>query len=146
MVPSMTTPTDDQIAMLGAALDTFARRYKMQDAGSGRPLTELDNQVLLYVSAHPSCGPTDVARFLEVAATTISSATDRLVKRGLLIRQRPEDDRRAVALTLSEHGAAHVAAHRQAHDALFRTMLERLSPQERDTFLALISKIAHHEG
>ncbi len=142
----MTTPTDDQIAILGAALDTFARRYKMQDTGPGRPLTELDNQVLLYVSAHPSCGPTDVARFLEVAATTISSATDRLVKRGLLIRQRPEDDRRAVALTLSEQGAAHVAAYRQGHDALFRMMLERLSPKERDTFLALISKIAHHEG
>ncbi|MEO3385344.1 MarR family winged helix-turn-helix transcriptional regulator [Mesorhizobium sp. CAU 1741] len=141
----MTTPSDDQIAMLANALDTFSRRYKLTDTGADRPLTELDNQVLLFVAGHPSCGPTDVARFLDVAATTISSATDRLVKRGLLNRQRLEGDRRAVALTLSEDGEAYVSTYKHAHDSLFRMMLERLLPEERETFLHLISKIAHHD-
>ena len=142
----MTTPTDAQIATLGAALDTFARRYKMTDTESERPLTEVDTQTLLYVKNNPGCGPTDLARFLGVATTTVSSATDRLAKRGLLDRYRPEGDRRAVALKLSEAGQVHISAHEQAHNNIFRMMLERLAPEEREAFLTMITKIAYYDG
>lgn len=142
----MTTPTDEQIATLSAALDNFARQFKLADAGSGRPLTELDKQVLSFVSKHPDCGPTDVARSFAVATTTISSATDRLAKRGLLERHRPEGDRRSVALRLSRDGETYVAEQQRAYMRMFRTMLERLSPGERDNFIAMISKIAHYDS
>jgi DNA-binding MarR family transcriptional regulator len=141
----MTKPTDDQVAALAAALDTFSRRYKLTATGPGKPLAEVDLQTLLYVKAHPDCGPTDVARFLAVPTTTISSATDRLVKRGLLERHRLEDDRRAVALSLSASGRDHVAATQRAHDAMFRMMLGRLSEQERDSFVTIMKKIAYSE-
>ncbi|MFC6487926.1 MarR family winged helix-turn-helix transcriptional regulator [Nitratireductor sp. GCM10026969] len=141
----MTMPTDEQIEALAAALDAFARRFKLADAGSVRPLTEIDKQLLQYVNRHPDCGPTDVARFLAVATTTISSATDRLAKRGLLERHRPEGDRRAVALRLSKAGKTYVANQQQAYLKMFRTMLERLSPDERDNFVAMMAKIAYYE-
>lgn len=139
-------PTDEQIADLGTALDVFARRFKLTDATSGKPLTEIDKQILLYVEKHPGCGPTDVARFLGVATTTISSATDRLAKRGLLARHRPEDDRRAVALRLTDEGKTYVASHKQAYLVMFKTMLERLSPKERDSFVAMMTKIASYDS
>lgn len=142
----MTMPTDRQIADLGAALDVFARRFKMTDTASGRPLAEIDKQILVYVEQHPGCGPTDVARFLGVASTTVSSATDRLAKRGLIARHRPEDDRRAVALELTASGATYVAAHKQAYLEMFRTMLERLSPQERDSLVAMMRKIVSDDS
>jgi DNA-binding MarR family transcriptional regulator len=142
----MATPTDDQLATLGAAFDTFARRYKLSAAaGAETPLNEVDGQTLLYVADHPDCGPTDVARFLGLPATTISSATDRLVKRGLLLRGRTEDDRRAVALRLSSEGEIRVASMRKAYQDMCRMMLERLSPAERDNFIAMITKIVYHE-
>lgn len=141
----MTTPTDQQIAALSAALDTFARRFKLADTGLEKPLTELDKQVLFYVKKHPSCGPSDVARFLGVAMTTISSATDRLAKRGLLERHRPEGDRRAVALQLSTSGEDYVALQERMYNDMFRMMLERLSPSERESFIAMMSKIAKSE-
>lgn len=142
----MTKPTDEQLATLGAAFDTFARRYKLADAlRIDKPLNEVDKQTLLYVGEHPGCGPTDVARFLGVANTTISSATDRLVKRGLLERERAEDDRRAVALRLSAEGEAYVGAQVQAHQDMYRLMLERLSPAERDHFIAMITKIVYFD-
>ncbi|RVU15162.1 MarR family winged helix-turn-helix transcriptional regulator [Methylobacterium oryzihabitans] len=142
----MTTPTADQIATLGAAFQAFVRRYKLADAGrSERPLNELDVQTLLYVAQNPDCGPTDIARYLGLAVTTISSATDRLAKRGLLERHRIEGDRRAVALRLSEDGAARAAAQSNAYDALNRTMLARLAPDERDAFIRMVAKIACHE-
>lgn len=116
----MTNPTDEQVADLAAALDVFSRRFKLTDVGAGRPLAEIDKHILHYVEAHPDCGPTDVARYLGVAMTTISSATDRLAKRGLLERLRPSDDRRAVALRLTAEGASATAAHKQAYMAMFR--------------------------
>ena len=142
----MTKPTDKQIADLGAALEVFARRFKLTDAAAGRPLAEIDNQILLFVERQPGCGPTDAARFLGVATTTVSSATDRLAKRGLLARKRPEDDRRAVSLELTEPGATYVAAHKQAYLAMFKTMLERLSPEERDSLVAMMTKIVSNDS
>lgn len=142
----MTTPTDDQLAKLGAAFETFARRYKLLDAlGSEAQLNELDKQTLLYVADHPGCGPTDVARFLVVPNTTISSSTDRLVKRGLLERHRPDGDRRAVALRLSADGKARANAIATAYRELYRRMLEPLSSAERKTFIRIIAKIVYNE-
>ena len=139
-------PTDDQPATLGAAFDAFARRYKLADAlGSDKPLNELDKQTLLYVAEHPECGPTDVARFLGVPNTTISSSTDRLVKRGLIERHRPEADRRAVALRLSPAGKARADGFAAAHLELYRRMLAPLSADERTQFIAMITKIVSHE-
>lgn len=143
----MTIPTDDELATLGAAFDTFTRRYKLADAlGPVKPLNELDKQTLLFIAQHPACGPSDVARFLGVANTTISSATDRLVKQGLLERHRPEVDRRAVALTLTGEGDARAQAYVAAHHELYRRMLGPLSPAERKSFIRLITKIVYHEN
>jgi DNA-binding MarR family transcriptional regulator len=141
----MSSPTEHQLAALGAAFDVFARRYKLSAAGVDSPLNELDTQILLYVVGHQGCGPTDVARFLGLPITTISSATDRLAKRGLLERGRMEDDRRAVVLRLSDEGAVRVASIRKGYEDMCRIMLERLTPNEREAFIAMITKIVFHE-
>lgn len=142
----MSEPTDEQITKIGAAFDAFTRRHKLADAvGSGKPLNELDKQVLLFAADNPRCGPSDVARFLAVPSTTISSATDRLVKQGLLGRDRIEEDRRAISLRLSAAGEEMVAALRMVHQHLYQMMLRRLSPEERDQFIAHITKIVYSE-
>ena len=143
---AMTKPTDDQLATLGSAFETFTRRYKLAEAMSGeKPLNELDKQTLFYVAQHPACGPSDVARFLGTANTTISSATDRLVKRGLLKRARVEQDRRAVALELTGEGQSYVTVQRKTYRDMYRLMLDRLAPGERDQFIALITKIVYND-
>ena len=142
----MTEPTDEQMIKIGAAFDAFTRRHKLADAGGAeRPLNELDKQVLLFAGDNPGCGPSDVARFLAVPNTTISSATDRLVKRGLLDRGRIETDRRAIALRLSKDGQETVVALRQVHQDLYRMMLQRLSLIEREQFISIITKIVYYE-
>lgn len=140
----MTKPTDSQISTLRAAIDALMRRFKIAEAevAPTRSLNQIDMQTLLYVAAHSACGPTDVARHLGVATTTMSSATDRLVKQGLLNRDRPEDDRRAVALSLTEAGEVYVVALVEVQMSHCRTMLERLSSDEQATFLNLLTKIA----
>jgi DNA-binding MarR family transcriptional regulator len=142
----MTRPTDEELAALGEAFDMFTRRYKLADAlGAEKPLNELDKQVLFYVAKHPGCGPTDAARFLGVANTTISSATDRLVKRDLLGRQRIEADRRAVALQLTSAGEARVQTLLAQYGKLYRHMLDPLSVEERQQLIAMLAKMTSND-
>jgi DNA-binding MarR family transcriptional regulator len=143
---AMTIPTDEELAALGESLELFTRRYKLAEAlGPEKPLNELDKQVLLYVAKHPECGPTDVARFLGVANTTISSATDRLAKRNLIERHRPETDRRAVALRLTSPGQQRVDNMAAMYGQLYRRMLEPLSVSERRQLIAAMAKIISYD-
>lgn len=143
----MTMPTDEELAALGDAFDLFTRRYKLAEAlGPEKPLNELDKQVLFYVAKQPGCGPSDVARFLGVANTTISSATDRLAKRGLLERQRTEEDRRSVALRLTAAGQQRVDTMQALYGALHRRMLEPLTVAERRQLIAMMTKIISYDS
>lgn len=142
----MTKPSDAQLAALGAALDAFARRYKVAESLSGElPLNEVDKQVLLLVAEHSDCGPTDAARLLNVATTTLTSAADRLEKKGLLERVRLASDRRAVALRLSEAGRVRVDAFLDMHRNMYRKLLAPLSSDERNELIRLMTKVAQNE-
>lgn len=142
----MTTPTDAQLSAIAAAFDTFARRFKMAEAlCTDTPLNEVDKQTLLYVADHADCGPTDVARFLGVPATTLTSVADRLVKKKLLERGRAEGDRRAVTLRLTDGGQVQVQGLLGAYQDMYRRLLQPLAPAEQDQFIHLLAKIAQSE-
>lgn len=143
----MTMPTDEELAALGEAFDLLTRRYKLAEAlGPEKPLNELDKQVLFYVARNPDCGPTDAARSIGVANTTISSATDRLAKRDLLERHRPEADRRSVALRLTTAGQQRVERLSAMYGELHRRMLEPLSAAERQQLIGMMAKVISHDG
>src|ERR1700730_19399415 len=97
----MTEPTQEQVEQLTRAFERFTRRFKVAEAAAAaeNSLNALDVQTLVFVYDNPGCGVGDVARYLNVAMTTMSSAIDRLVKKALVERRRPEDNRRVVGLT-----------------------------------------------
>ena len=143
----MEPPSDDQLAALEHAFETFARRYKLAEAlGPEKPLNELDKLVLGFVARQPGCGPSDIARYLSIANTTVSSATDRLAKRGYLARERSESDRRAVALWLTPAGTARAASLRALYREIHGHMLAPLSEADRETLIGLLRKINSNEG
>src|ERR1700753_4090492 len=96
----MTEPTKEQVEQLTRAFERFTRRFKVAEAAAAgdNELNALDSQALLFVGDHPGCGIGDVARYLKVALTTMSSAIDRLVRKDLVARGRPEGERRSAAL------------------------------------------------
>jgi DNA-binding MarR family transcriptional regulator len=110
-------------------------------AGGRIKYNGLDFQTIGFVGRYPGCMATELAGFLDVAATTATSTIDRLVKRGLMLRERPEDNRRAVALSLSKEGQA-VFEQMVAQDmASMQVMLQSLAPAERAPFVAAMGKI-----
>ncbi|WP_018689497.1 MarR family winged helix-turn-helix transcriptional regulator [Ahrensia kielensis] len=143
----MSTNIIKQAAELRRAIGALSLRFKSAEAevGSGKLLNPLDMQILLFVSDHPACKAAEVARHLLVAATTISSATDRLTRQGLLSRERPEKNRRVISLSLTVAGQAYVSALLQVQTDHCLSMLEKLSPDEQDLFIQLFRKISQND-
>lgn len=144
----MTKPTPEQIEQLTLAFERFTRRFKVAEAAAAmeNSLNALDVQALLFVSEHPDCTLGDVARNLQVALTTMSSSADRLVRREMIRRQRPEANRRSVALTVTPKGKEAVAGYMAGYHDACRAMLESLDAAERAEFVRLTQRIADYEG
>ena len=143
-----TEPTPQQIEQLTRAFERFTRKFKVAEAAAAadNALNALDAQTLVYVEEHPGCLMGDVARYLNVAMTTMSSAIDRLVKKALIDRRRPEDNRRAVALTATETGRGAVEDLAAGYRAACQMMLRSLEPTERNELIRLTEKIADNES
>jgi DNA-binding MarR family transcriptional regulator len=143
----MIEPTAEQVEQLTRAFERFTRRFKVAEAAAAadNALNALDAQTLLFVSEHPGCGLGDVARDLGVAATTMSSAVDRLVRKAMIERRRPEDNRRTIALTATAKGQQVVEDQKAGYQKACLAMLRSLDPGERGELIRLTEKIADTE-
>lgn len=143
----MPEPTLEQVEQLTRAFERFTRKFKVAEAvaAADNALNALDAQTLVFIAEHPGCGMGDVARYLNVAMTTMSSAVDRLVKKDLIDRRRPEDNRRAVALSANEKGRQVVDDHIEGYREACRTMLRALDRSEQGELIRLTEKIAGNE-
>ncbi|OLP62661.1 MarR family transcriptional regulator [Xaviernesmea oryzae] len=143
----MTEPTPEQIEKLAIAFERFTRRFKVAEASAvlEHSLNALDIQALLFIDDHPECRLGDVARHLQVALTTMSSSADRLVRRDMIERQRPEANRRSVALTITNKGQQAVSGYVDGYRASCKAMLEALDPVDQTEFLRLTQKIAKYD-
>ena len=143
----MIAPPAEQLRQLTLAFERFTRRFKVAEATAAmaNSLNALDVQALLFIDDNPDCKLGDVARHLQVALTTMSSSIDRLVRRGMIERHRPETNRRSVALNLTQGGKDSVAGYMEDYQDACNAMLEPLDPAERADFVRLTLKIAQHE-
>ncbi len=143
----MTEPSEDQVEQLTRAFERFTRRFKVAEAAAAadNALNALDAQSLVFINDSPRCGTSDIARHLKVATTTASSAVDRLVKRGLVRRQRPEDDRRSISLTATKKGQSAVNDHVAGYREACRKMLRSLNDREQSELIRLTEKIVGDE-
>jgi DNA-binding MarR family transcriptional regulator len=136
---------DERVDRLARAFEGFTRRFKVAEAAAvaDKALNPLDAQALLYVAENPGCGLGDVARFLGVAMSTMSSATDRLEAKGLVERGRGEGDRRALALCATSGGREVVEHHRAAYRELCEWMLARLGQEDSAALVRIAEKLAN---
>ena len=89
-----------------------------------------------------SVRPTDVARLLTHSANSVSMIIDRMVKAGLVLRVRDdENDRRAVYLTITSKAAVRYEAATPAYLEFVHEILSRLSYEEKQRLSGLLREI-----
>ncbi|MBO2929915.1 MarR family winged helix-turn-helix transcriptional regulator [Metapseudomonas otitidis] len=104
-------------------------------------ITAAQFKVLVFIFMGRASTPADLCRQLAVDSGSMTRMLDRLEKKGLLLRQRCEEDRRSVRLHLSEQG---LALSRETPRIVADAMNELTSPltaEELGTLLGLLGKI-----
>ena len=72
--------------------------------GQQHGITPVQLLVLKSLCEKPGCSLNDLAEWIQLGNSTTSGIVDRMVKAGMVIRERLETDRRAVSLQLTEAG------------------------------------------
>ena len=78
---------------------------------------------------------TELSRFLMVSNGNVTGIIDRLVADKLVVRQAPDDDRRAIVVRLTPQGASQFAAMAKAHEGWVDTLLSEFNAAEADTVI-----------
>lgn len=93
----------------------------LMKAAQPHGITPVQIMVLRVLSENAGISQTELSERIYLGASTTSGIVDRMEKAGLVARERLEEDRRAVRLTLTEAGAA---VWRETNE----TRMELLSP------------------
>jgi DNA-binding MarR family transcriptional regulator len=89
-----------------------------------------------------NCIMSDVAQELGSPMSTVTSVVDRLVKGGLVSRERDASDKRSIRLVPTKAGRKLLATLGEEQRHSCEIVLAALKPKERDIFVSLIAKVA----
>lgn len=83
----------------------------------------------------------DIQDKLQIQSGTMSEVINKLENKGLLVRQRDENDRRKVILHLTEEGKADVEAYQQQYQEDTSSFFDVLSIDESQEFQRILYKL-----
>ena len=134
---------------LRVELDRFVDRVKRADACTFGGDVELTPQEIRYVEVlgrSPSIMMRELADRVNSPLSTATGLVDKLVQKGLVRRERMDEDRRIVRVALDDRGRQVYGFVEEMHMKFSREMLSALNPDEREILLVLMRKIARHTG
>jgi DNA-binding MarR family transcriptional regulator len=87
----------------------------------------------------------EIADHLGMAVSTMTGIIDRMVKKNLVVRERPEDDRRIVKVELTEQGRQAEDWHMSEHKRITIAILKRLNEEDQDALLDIMKKVVQFD-
>ncbi len=144
--PRNNSVSDPQALALDEGVAAVLQRFKLEPSIiAGSPYADLhanDVGLLVVIRGPEKWNVRGIAQSLGAPISTISSALDRLEKRGLVVRQRRPGDRRVVHIELTSAGHRLVAKIRAQQVEVCREMLARLSAHDREHLIRLVARLA----
>lgn len=116
--------------------DLYAR-----EAG-GKELTKQQFTLLCALEQNDGVSQTALVEITGIDRSTLAEMVRRMLEKGLLSRERTEEDQRANAVAISPAGRKALRAARNAADRAERALLEPLPLPERQKFVKFLSQIA----
>lgn len=121
----------------------------VRSLGLLRPDTTPCGQPMSITEAHAidelhRAGPATQQRLaaaLRLQKSTVSRLVDQLEQAGVVARHANPNDRRSVLVSLTDVGATRAARLDEARRDLFSGLLSRLTPDERDTVVAGLTRL-----
>lgn len=144
---SAAAPRDEDVvdAVVGASRALVAIAARSLGA-AGEEVTLPQYRALVVLASRGPQRLVDLAAVLAVTASTATRMCDRLIRKGLIRRQRTTADRRTVRVTISGAGRDLVAAVTARRRDGIEAIVRRMSPQERTQLVATLTMFAEAAG
>ena len=111
-------------------------------------ITNNDMHVIEAIGIGAPKNMSAIAKELSVTVGTLTIAMNSLVKKGYVVRERGQEDRRVVYISLSDRGRRAYAHHARFHKEMIDALMEKLDGQEKraDTGSDEIGPVVPEEG
>jgi DNA-binding MarR family transcriptional regulator len=100
--------------------------------------------VLEAIGLEGSRNMSSVARDLNITIGTLTIAINNLLRKGYVMRQRSEEDRRIVLISLTDKGQEAFQHHADFHDEMINTTISRLSEEEKKVLVSALENISNY--
>lgn len=104
-------------------------------------ITQTNYAIMYYISKYPGISQQELADATFKDVNIVEKGIDKLIERGYARRLRGKLDRTSFSLYLTEKGEMIVLEYRAALDKGEDVFLQKLSPEEQETFMKLLDKM-----
>ena len=109
--------------------------------GEFRDLTNNDMHVIEAIGTGEPKNMSSIARELSVTVGTLTIAMNNLVKKGYVLRERGQEDRRVVYISLSDKGRKAYEHHAAFHREMIQAVVTDLNQEETDVLIKALTKL-----
>ncbi len=110
-------------------------------ACKGEELSMAQVQMVMAVRDSAEMTISRLAGKLRVSPPSASNMVDRLVEKGVLLRERSEQDRRKVVVCLSGEAAVHAEQMERAVLAVFLDLVEKVGPETAEKWCEVLERV-----
>lgn len=135
-------PAREMVAALDQIFDFLMAAAPVESTGIEIPLTPLEVRAVRKLAAAKATRMHELANSLRVPLPTATHVVNRLVEKGVVVRFRPEYDRRVVLVELSEKSRARQQTLYKNRVEMFQRVLAPLAPPVQEQMAQVFTKIA----
>lgn len=106
-----------------------------------RDITNNDMHVIEAIGTGEPKNMTTIARELSVTVGTLTISMNSLVKKGYVVRERGQEDRRVVYISLSDKGRKAFEHHAMFHKEMIENVAEKLNHEEMEILIQALTKL-----
>lgn len=136
---------EDRNAIDEMLTSTFNSILRIEERSLNNRLTEglsiTELHTICAIGLHEANPMNVIANRLNVTLATLTVMINKLDKRGYVKRERSEEDRRQVLVSLTTKGRKAMRAHRAFHKNMVESALADLQPEEESAFVKAITKV-----
>lgn len=112
--------------------------------GEFKDLSITEIHTLEAVGMYHSKTMSEVASALEITTGTLTTAVDKLIKKGYMERKRSESDRRIVNINLTRRGKLAYRIHEKFHKDMVKQVIVGFTQQEELALISGLEKLNDH--
>lgn len=111
----------------------------LREQGSDISITEI--HTIDAISHERPRTMSEIAKDLEITMGTLTTAVDKLIKKGYAKRMRSEEDKRVVLVELTNKGNEAKKLHDQFHQDMIESVTKELTDKEEEVLIDSLSKL-----